>query len=93
MSVVPSIVLAFIIVVCAAVYEKIAKMLVNLENHRDQQSYEESLTYMNYKFQFWNVYFSYFILAFWQRNITVLAQAVFTYIVFKQLGLNLVEYL
>lgn len=48
---------------------------------------------MNYKFQFWNVYFSYFILAFWQRNITVLAQAVFTYIVFKQLGLNLVEYL
>ena len=40
MSVVPSIVLAVIIVACAAVYELIAKKLVDLENHRDQQSYE-----------------------------------------------------
>lgn len=48
---------------------------------------------MTYKFMFWNVYISYFILAFWERSVAKLAQSVFTFMVYKQLGTNFIEYL
>ena len=47
---------------------------------------------MSYSFMFWNCYFSYFILAFWERNISKLAQSMFTFMVIKQLANNLFEY-
>jgi hypothetical protein len=85
--------LAVLITICGLIYKKIAVFLVNLENHRDESSYEAALANMIYKFMFWNVYVSYFILAFWERNFYKLGRAVFTFMVFKQLGKNLIEYL
>lgn len=83
---IPSVVLAVVISIAGAIYDRIARKLCDMENHRDQEAYEFSLTQMNYKFMFWNVYFSYFILAFWERNVAKLAKSVFTFMVYKQLG-------
>lgn len=70
----------------------IATKLCDLENHRDAASYESSLTQMTYRFNFFNVYISYFILAFWETNISTLASSVFTFMVYKQIGMNLLEW-
>lgn len=63
-----------------------------MENHRDQESYDNSIIQMTFRFIFWNDYISYFILAFWQRNISKLAQSVVTLMVYKQIGKNIWEY-
>ena len=75
--------LAILITICGLIYKKIAVILVNKENYRDEQSYESALTKMMYTFMFWNVYFSYFIQAFWEQNFSKLGNSVFTFMVFK----------
>jgi Calcium-activated chloride channel len=90
---VPSIVCTALIIIAGAIYSKIAHKIADHENHRDQDSYEYSLTEMMYKFTFWNTYTFCFLLAFWERNTAKLAQQVTTFMVGKQLGNNLVEFL
>ena len=48
---------------------------------------------MIYKFTFWNSYSYCLILAFWERNVSKLAQQLGTILIIKQLMYNLIEYL
>ena len=53
------------------IFNKIAVKLNNLENHRTQSDYENSLIMKSYGFQFMNSFFSLFYIAFlktWIRN-------------------------
>lgn len=65
--------LTFVIIGADYIYKRIAERVVDRENHRDQSSYEASLTLMVYKFTFWNSYSFCFILAFWERSVGKLA--------------------
>ncbi len=63
------------------------------ENHRDTQSYENSKTSKVFQFTFVNSYIYMFFLAFWDRSVTQLATMLMSFLVIKQIGLNIAEYL
>ena len=51
------------------IFNKVAVKLTNLENHRTQSDYENSLILKSYVFQFVNSFFSLFYIAFFKSNI------------------------
>lgn len=51
------------------IFNKVAVKLTNLENHRTQTEYENSLILKSYVFQFVNSFFSLFYIAFFKSNI------------------------
>ena len=64
----PSIVNVALIFIYGAVYKVVAQILVDKENHRYQQTYEDSLINKMYMFQFINSYISNYIIAYWVRD-------------------------
>lgn len=64
-------------------YKWLAKKIAKLENHSSHASFEKSLTLMIYKFTFMNSYTFCFILAFWERNVSKLAQQLATILIVK----------
>jgi len=57
----------FVIVVYGVVYEKIADILTDFENHRTHAQYENALVMKNFMFQFFNNYFVLFYIAYFRE--------------------------
>jgi hypothetical protein len=70
------------------IYAKVAAFIAKRENHRDEQSYESSLSSKRFIFDFVNNYISLYLLAFWDRSLAQLAQNLMTVIVIKQFLFN-----
>ena len=75
------------------IFKRVALWLVKSENHRTQAAFESSLSFKRFIFDFVNNYVSLFFLAFWDRSLAQLAQNLFTFLVFKQVLFNIIEYL
>lgn len=89
----PSIVNVVLIVVYGLAYKAIAAKLVDAENHRYQQTYEDSLINKMYMFQFINSYISNYIIAYWVRDFGQLATNLIVIMVGKQVAMNIIEML
>ena len=90
---VPYILYAISIVVYSKIYYYVAKILVDKENHRTESKYESSLIQKVYIFNFVNMYISNFVFAFWAKSFSKLAQNLATFLVAKQVLVNVVEWL
>lgn len=88
----PSIVNVLLIFIYGAAYKVIANRLVNAENHRYQQTYEDSLINKMYMFQFINSYISNYMIAYWVRDFGQLATNLIVILAAKQIGLNVLEW-
>ena len=88
----PSIVNVGLIFFYGAVYTRVAARLAHSENHRYQQTHEDSLINKMYMFQFINSYISNYIIAYWVRDFGQLAINLIIILVFKQIGMNLFEW-
>lgn len=88
----PSMVNVGLITVYGIIYKIVATKLVNAENHRYQQTYEDSLIGKMYMFQFINSYISNYIIAYWVRDFGALVTNLVTILVFKQVGMNIAEW-
>ena len=88
----PSIVNVMLIFIYGAAYKTIAIILVDKENHRYQQTWEDSLINKMYMFQFINSYISNYIIAYWVRDFGQLATNLMVILVFKQVGANVAEW-
>lgn len=88
----PSMINVGLIFIYGAAYKVVAKILVDKENHRYQQTYEDSLINKMYMFQFVNSYISNYIIAYWVRDFGQLATNLMVILVFKQVGANLAEW-
>ncbi len=84
-SVGSSIVNAAIIVILGNIYQVLAKILANWENHRFNEGWESSLSTKNFSFQFVNAYIALFSIAFYERNFNLLAQTLAIILVIKQI--------
>ena len=73
-------------------YKIVLKIMVDKENHRYQQTYEDSLINKLYLFQFINSYISNYIIAYWVRDFVSLATNLVVILVFKQVGMNILEW-
>lgn len=69
----PAMINVGLIFIYGALYKVVAKILVDRENHRYQQTYEDSLINKMYMFQFVNSYISNYIIAYWVRDFGQLA--------------------
>lgn len=70
-----------------------ALKLVDWENHRYDEGWENSLIIKTFAFQFINAYIALFAIAFEERNYWKLATNLATILVFKQIALALVTFL
>ena len=75
------------------IFKRVALWLVKSENHRTHAAFESSLSFKRFIFDFVNNYVSLFFLAFWDRSLAQLAQNLITFLVFKQIAFNVIEYL
>jgi hypothetical protein len=55
--------------ILSSAYHAFANWVVSKENHRDDQSYESSLSSKRFMFDFVNNYISLYMLAFWERSL------------------------
>jgi len=93
-SLVPSMILVITITVTGKIYGgDIAPSVINKQNHRTDERYEEGFSKMMYKFTFFNSFTPYFIMAFWELNVAKLAGGVLSFMIYKQLALNVMEFL
>ena len=88
----PASINATCIIIYGIIYKAVAFWLVDIENHRYTQKYENSLVAKIYMFQFINSYISCFIYAFWARKTELLSNNLITILAFKQIGFNTLEY-
>ena len=75
------------------IFKRVALWMVKSENHRTHAAFESSLSFKRFIFDFVNNYVSLFFLAFWDRSLAQLAQNLITFLVFKQVAFNVIEYL
>lgn len=90
-SLISAVIYSIIIIVLGVVYKKVAILLVNWENHRLQQDWEDSLITKAFAFQFVNSYIALFAFAFAEQNFNTLAYNVAIFIIVKQIAMNLVD--
>ena len=69
----------------------LAIKVVNWENHRYQEEWENSLVIKNFTFQFANSYLTLFWIAFFDQDFSALAYSMGSILIVKQFALNLVE--
>ena len=74
------------------IYENLTLHLVDIENHRYEHKKENSFINKFYMFQFVNNYVSFFDYIFYRQSFTELQYNLITYMVFKQVIFNLLEY-
>ena len=70
LKLIPSAINVSVLITLSFIYKKVAFVLVDLENHRYQNEYEDSLSVKIYLFEFFNVYMSNFMIAFWYKDFT-----------------------
>jgi hypothetical protein len=83
---------ACVIIIFGQIYNKVALLLVNWENHRFDKSWENSLIMKTFGFQFLNAYIALFAIAFEERDYNKLALNLAAILILKQLALNLKDY-
>lgn len=83
---------AVLIVLFEKLYFSAALMQCKLENHKYESQYDNSLILKVFSFYFINSNASNFIYAFYSRNQLLLAQNLATILIFKQIVMNLVDY-
>jgi len=74
------------------IFKRIATYLTKLENHRTQEEFDEGLSLKIILFQLVNCYISSLLIAFWYKDFGQLTTDLVTKLVFKQLGINILEY-
>jgi len=74
------------------IFKKAVFYMVEQENHRYQNSYENNIAQLYYIFQFFNCYLSNFLLAFWYGDFAGLTLNLIVQLVAKQIGVNCFEY-
>ena len=79
------------IAILNTIYKALAIKVVNWENHRYQEEWENSLVIKNFTFQFANSYLTLFWIAFKDQNFKGLAYSMGSILIVKQFALNLVE--
>lgn len=79
------------IAVLNTIYKMLAIKVVNWENHRYQEEWENSLVIKNFTFQFANSYLTLFWIAFFDQDFSALAYSMGSILIVKQFALNLVE--
>jgi len=85
------------IVIFGLIYRKIAIMLVNWENHRYEEEWENSLITKNFAFQFVNAYIALFAIAFeplenvMENRFNKMAVTLAIILIVKQISMNVVE--
>jgi threonine/homoserine/homoserine lactone efflux protein len=90
-SVGSSVINAVVIVVLGTIYRFVSRALVNWENHRYQEDWENSLITKSFSFQFVNAYISLFTIAFVDQSFNELAQSLAIILAAKQIGMNLLD--
>nr|VZI24956.1 unnamed protein product [Spirometra erinaceieuropaei] len=89
---VPVILHAICIFIFNEVYYKIARWLTDLENHRLDEDYTNALVAKLIMFQFVNIFFASFYIAFCQKDLDLLRQHLIAMLVTRQITGNLKEY-
>lgn len=84
---------AFVIVFVGKAFAKTSKWLVDRENHQFKQAFENSLIQKQYLFMFINANISCWIFAFLDRNFNGLQKNLIIILAFKQLIMNLWEWI
>ncbi len=79
------------IAVLNTIYKTVAIKVVNWENHRYQEKWENSLIIKNFTFQFANSYLTLFWIAFVDMRFSALAYSMGSILIVKQFALNFVE--
>uniref|UniRef100_A0A0X3QE59 Anoctamin n=1 Tax=Schistocephalus solidus TaxID=70667 RepID=A0A0X3QE59_SCHSO len=91
-SYLPMILHAICIFVFNEVYYKIARWLTDRENHRLEEDYSNALVAKLILFQFVNIFYASFYIAFCQKDLDLLRQHLITMLVTRQITGNLKEY-
>lgn len=92
-ALVPTIVLVASITFIGNLYGgHIIPLVVEKQNAKTNKKHEDNLSSMSYYFLMWNVFVPYFLTAFWARSTAKLGAGVFTFMIYKQLVLNIFEY-
>ncbi|KAL7053321.1 hypothetical protein AAHC03_025481 [Spirometra sp. Aus1] len=91
-SYLPMILHAICIFIFNEVYYKIARWLTDLENHRLDEDYTNALVAKLIMFQFVNIFFASFYIAFCQKDLDLLRQHLIAMLVTRQITGNLKEY-
>lgn len=83
-----------LILVCLAdvIFNYFAVLVVEKENHRSKQDYEESLTSKTFIFNFVNYYTITFMYAYWDRSFVLVASQMIVIMVAKNVSINILEY-
>lgn len=92
LSFAPATMNAVLIVVFGAIYKKVIVKLVDGENHRYTDGYENSMIVKVYMFQFVNTYISNFVIILINQRMFSLQTNLITIIVVKQLLANVFEF-
>lgn len=88
----PALVNSIVISIFGMIYKKVAMFLVESENHRYAEEFENSLINKIYMFYFINAYISNYIYAFWRRDFLNVAINLIIVMVGTQVATNVVEY-
>jgi len=89
---IPSTLNTIYILIFTKIYKPVVGYLVDIENHRFTNTYENSLIGKLIMFQFVNAYISNFIHAFYFNDFYKLAKNLGTILILKQVFSNTVEY-
>lgn len=84
---------SILLILFGNLYGKLMKWMVRDENHRYVYESENSMTNKIYMFQFLNTYIGNFVAIWYNQSFVSLSTNLFIVMVFKQLFMNLKEYL
>ena len=71
------------------VYKYLSVVLVNWENHRYEEQWDNSYTVKNFALQFVNTYISLFAIAFYDKNMEKVAINLAAILIVKQFAMNI----
>ena len=89
---IPSFINVFLIGIFGKIYRAVAFRLAEKENHKYEDSLEDSLVNKFYMFQFVNPYISFMVFTFYHQSFRKLQINLVIVMVFKQVIFNVIEY-
>jgi hypothetical protein len=88
----PSLIMLILVCLADVIFNYFAVLVVEKENHRSKQDYEESLTSKTFIFNFVNYYTITFMYAYWDRSFVLVASQMVVIMVGKNISINILEY-
>lgn len=89
----PSLIMLVLVCLADVIFNYFAVLVVEKENHRSKQDYEESLTSKTFIFNFVNYYTITFMYAYWDRSFVLVASQMIVIMVGKNVSINILEFL